>query len=108
MPLVVELTNTLTTIVGTEQTIFNVTTSGTRILRCDLGPMIAADTIEIRAKSWILAGGTVREQQNWTYANQVGSPLFESIPFTWDVGGMFTIRQTTGAARQIIWKVILI
>jgi hypothetical protein len=106
MALAIESSGTQTAIINTEHQLAAPTTNKTRVLRIDLGNMVAGDIVEIRVKSAVLAAGTVREQQNWTYAHQVSQPVFESIPVSSDVGATFTLKQTAGVARQFPWKVL--
>lgn len=106
MALAIESSGTQTAVINTEHSLAAPTTNKTRVLRIDLGNMVAGDTVEIRIKTAVLAGGTVREQQNWTYANVVGSPIFESIPISSDVGATFTLKQTTGTGRAYPWKIL--
>jgi hypothetical protein len=108
MPLVAESSGTQTAVVGTEHTLATPTTNKTRVLRVDCGNMIAGDTVEIRIKTAVLAAGTVREQQNVTYANALGSAIIESIPISSNQGATFTLKQTTGTARQFPWCVLTI
>lgn len=106
MALVAESSGTQTATINTEHQLAAPTSNKTRVLRVDLGNLAAGDTVEIRIKTAVLAAGTVREQQNWTYANVVGSPIFESIPVSSDVGATFTLKQTTGTGRAFPWKVL--
>jgi hypothetical protein len=104
--LAVESSGTQTATVTTEHTLAAPSTNKTRVLRVDLGAMVAGDTVELRIKTAVLSGGTVREQQNWTYANVVGSPIFESIPISSNQGATFTLKQTTGTGRAYPWAVL--
>lgn len=106
MALVVESSGTQAATVTTEHQLAAPTSNKTRVLRVDLGAMAAGDTVEIRIKTAVLAAGTVREQQNWTYANVVGSPIFESIPISSNQGATFTLKQTTGTSRSYPWAVL--
>lgn len=106
MALVVESSGTQTAVIGTEHTLAAPATNKTRVLRADCGNMIAGDTVEIRIKTAVLSGGTVREQQNVTYANALGSPIIESIPISSNQGATFTLKQTTGTGRAFPWAVL--
>ena len=106
MALAVESSGTQTAIINTEHQLAAPTTNKTRVLRVDLGAMVGGDTVEIRIKTAVLSGGTVREQQNVTYANVVGSPIVESIPISSNQGATFTLKQTTGTGRSFPWAIL--
>ena len=106
MALVAESSGTQTATINTEHQLAAPTSNKTRVLRVDLGAMVAGDTVEIRIKTAVLAAGTVREQQNWTYANVVGSPIFESIPISSNQGATFSLKQTTGTGRAFPWSIL--
>lgn len=106
MALVAESSGTQTAIIGTEHTLASPTTNQTRVLRIDLGAMIAGDTVELRIKTAVLAGGTVRDQHYLTYVNTVGVAIVETVPISSDVGATFTLKQTTGTGRAYPWKVL--
>jgi hypothetical protein len=106
MALAVESSGTQTATVGTEHTLAAPTANKTRVLRVDCGAMANGDTVEIRIKTAVLAAGTVREQQNVTYANALGSPIVESVPVSSNQGATFTLKQTTGTGRSYPWAVL--
>jgi hypothetical protein len=106
MALVAESSGTQTAVIGTEHSLAAPSTNKTRVLRVDLGAMIAGDTVELRIKTAVLAAGTVRDQYYLTYTNAVGVAIVESVPISSDVGATFTLKQTTGVGRAFPWKVL--
>lgn len=106
MALVAESSGTQTAVIGTEHTLAAPSTNKTRVLRVDLGAMVANDTVELRIKCAVLAAGTVRDQHYMTYTNAVGAPIVESVPVSSNQGATFTLKQTTGTARAYPWAVL--
>lgn len=106
MTLAIESSGTQTAVIGTEHSLATPSTGKTRVLRVDLGAMVAGDTVEIRIKSAVIAAGTVRDQWYMTYANAIGVAIIESVPISSDVGATFTLKQTTGTGRAFPWKVL--
>lgn len=106
MALVVESSGTQTATIGTEHTLAAPTTNKTRVLRVDLGPMVAGDVVELRIKTAVLAAGTVREQHCLTYTHALGQPIVESVPISSNQGVTFTLKQTAGVGRAFPWAVL--
>jgi hypothetical protein len=106
MALAVESSGTQTATISTEHQLAAPSTSKTRVLRVDLGAMVAGDTVELRIKTAVLAAGTVRDQHYLTYVNAVGVPIVESVPISSNQGATFTLKQTTGTGRSYPWAVL--
>lgn len=106
MTLTAESSGTQTVVIGTEHTLATPATNQCRVLRVDLGAMVSGDTVELRVKTAVLLGGTVRDQIYQTYSNARGEPIIETIPVGSDQGATFTLKQTTGTARSYPWAVI--
>jgi hypothetical protein len=106
MAMVVESENTLTTIIGSEITLASPTLNAARVLRLDLGNLLAGDLVEIRLKSKVRTAGTVGDQYYMSYVGPVGNPIVETPPVSTDLGGTFTVRQVLGSVRTIDWKLL--
>lgn len=92
--------------INTEHSLAAPSTNKTRVLRVDVGAMIAGDTVELRIKTAVLAAGTVRDQYYMTYTNTVGVAIIESVPVSSNQGATFTLKQTTGTGRAFPWAVL--
>jgi hypothetical protein len=106
MALAIESSGTQTAVIGTPHTLATPTTNKTRVLRIDLGAMVAGDITEIRIQSAVLAAGTVRDQWYQTYAHSLGVAIIESVPISSDVGATFILRQTAGTGKAYPWKIL--
>jgi hypothetical protein len=106
MALVAESSGTQTAVIGTTHTLATPVTNKTRVLRVDLGAMVAGDTVELRIQTAVLAAGTVRDQHYMTYINAPGVAIVESVPVSSNQGATFTLRQTTGTGRAFPWAVL--
>lgn len=106
MALAVESSGTQTATISTEHSLAAPSTNKTRVLRVDLGAMVAGDTVELRIKTPVLAAGTVRDQYYQTYVGLIGTPIIESVPVSSNQGATFTLKQTTGTGRAYPWAVL--
>jgi hypothetical protein len=106
MALAIESSGTQTAVINTLHTLAAPTSNKTRVLRVDLGLMVAGDIVELRIQTAVLAAGTVRDQYYMTYTNAVGVAIVESVPISSDVGATFILRQTAGTGRAFPWKVL--
>ncbi len=97
---------TQTAVVGTEHTLATKTIAGTWELLVDTGQMIDGDELELRAKTSILSGGTVRESDIGHYAHVQGQPIKRCIPLYSDQEVTFTLKQIAGLPKDFDWKVV--
>lgn len=105
MALALESSGTQAATVTTEHDLATPTTNKTRVLRVDLANMVAGDIVELRVKSKVLTGGTLRVQYLATYAHAQVEPVVESIPVSSLYGATFTLKQTAGTSRNFDWAV---
>jgi len=106
MALAVESSGTITATINTEHSLAAPSTNKTRVLRVDLGALVAGDVVELRIKTTVLAAGTVREQHCLTYCHALGQPIVESVPISSNQGATFTLKQTAGTGRAFPWAVL--
>lgn len=103
---------TQTCVITTEHTLASVGVAGVFELVLDLNALANGDVLEVRAKTRILSGGTVRTVVLWTFADaQPADDLIQTmVPIANDLveAGtlVYTIKQTRGTGRAIPWKVL--
>ncbi len=91
---------------GTEQTLATRTSGKTAMLGIDLNVMVAADILEVRLYTKVLAGSTSRTVWSATYAN-VQSPVNQySVPIPAVHEWKATIKRTAGADHTYDWSVL--
>lgn len=108
MALALESSGTLVTVIGTaEQSLAAPTTNKTRLLMLDLNVLAGTDILIARIKTSVLSAGTVRVAKEAVYnLGAVGAePIVWSDPVPSLNGATFTLNQTVGAVRSIIWAV---
>jgi hypothetical protein len=106
MALVVESENTLTTVIGSEQSLAAPTTNAIRVIRIDLNALAPGEIAHLRIKTKVRAAGTVRDQHYVSYIGPAGNPINEIPPITADLGATFTLTQVNGSVRSIDWKIL--
>lgn len=103
---------TQTAVVGTEQTLLDVSTAGVYVLLVDKTNMAAGDVLELRVYVIILTGGTRKVAYfDRVVDAAVADDMIEiSVPVPNDLtdsGSVrFTLKQTLGTARTYQWKVL--
>jgi hypothetical protein len=104
----VDASGTQTMTVGVEHTLRTTVAAGTFQLWLDIAAMQAGDTVEVRAKTNILAAGTVRViyAQTFSGAAPADDAIELSIPLPADQPVTFTIKQTAGTSRSVPWKTL--
>lgn len=107
-PLVAESEGSLTTVIGTTpQQLAAPSTNKTRLLRVDLGTLIAGDTLYLGVKTKVRTAGTVRLQYYRSFINVIGQPIIETPPISGDLGATFELTHTAGSAARVIdWKIL--
>lgn len=93
---------------GTEQTLRSETTTGTFVLILDRNAMLAGDVIEVRGKTKVLSGGTLRTiwVQEFRDAPNTDDIVSESIHILSDIQSDWTIKRTGGTDRSYPWKIM--
>lgn len=76
-----------------------------RVVRLDLNASALGDEFELRIKTKVRSGGTVREQFLYTFAHSYGQPIVETPPFASD-GCTVTLKQTLGTSRTVTWEIL--
>lgn len=71
----------------------------------DLASLVAADSIEIVAKTKVLATGALATVAQQTFSGVQAQPNFSLMPIDSPFETIFYIRQLTGVARTIPWRV---
>lgn len=99
-------------VVGTAETLLDVSSPGTYTLHIDTVNMAAGDMLELRIYQMILTGGTRRVcyYASWTDAQATDDLVKISVPISndlLDAGALrFEINQKLGTARAFPWKVL--
>lgn len=101
---------TQTAVISTEHTLATVTAGKTLVLLVDTSNMAAGDTVELRAKTKVLTGGTVRVAYFVSYvdAQPADDVVKISVPIPALFSGVFTLKQTAGTGRNFDWSVLSI
>lgn len=105
MAVVVESSGTQTAVIGTEHSLASPTTAKTRQLVVDLSNLANGDTVELRIKRKALSTGAIRTWQLASFAHAQAAPVVLSVPIPSPHGAEFTLKQTTGTARNFDWSV---
>ncbi len=92
---------------GTEQVLKADTAAGCYEFHVDLTLSQAGETIVLRLKETVLAGGTVGSVAITTVAGVVTEPTIKVLgPLAFDGGCTATLRRTAGVARAYPWKLL--
>lgn len=78
----------------------------TRAVRLDLNAAALGDTFELRVKTKVRTGDTVREQFLFTFTHSRGQPIVETPPLLSVFGCTVTLKQTTGTGRAVPWSIV--
>ena len=103
---------TQTCSVGTEHFVSSPNAAGTYVFVIDSNPFASGDVFELRASMPVLTGGTVRVAYYVRYegAQATDDKIKISVPVATDLSESnairFSIKQTEGSSRDIIWKVM--
>lgn len=95
--------------VTTEHSLDTEVTAGSFVLQIDTTPLAdgaTPDILEVRFKSKVLTGGTIR---TWLLPPLIGAqnnPLWQSPPFVSMFSLEVTVTQTQGTGRSIDWALI--
>lgn len=106
MACAIESSGTQTCVISTEHTLATPATAHTRVLQLDLNAAAIGDTFEIRLKTKVLSGGTIRVARRANVVHSQDGPIVESVPVAMPNGGEFSIRQTAGTGRSVPWAVV--
>ena len=97
-------TGTLTTAVGSEQTVATLTTAGENYeFNFNIGSQDLGDVITFRAKKQI--GAAVQTYLGGVYANKQTTPVVVTPPITCIAKVEFSIEQSSGSSFSIPWEV---
>lgn len=88
-----------------EDTLATVTDAGSFVLGIDASALTLGDEIVVRAKLKVRSVGTTRLAYEATYKNTLAEPVILSIPIASTNELVFTLHQTSGAARAFPWEV---
>ncbi|MEU8158039.1 hypothetical protein AB0B94_30670 [Micromonospora sp. NPDC048986] len=91
--------------ISTEHTLATITGADTRVLVVDLSPMVAGDSVTLRIKTAVRAGGTERVAYTAIFAGATAVPIAFSPPVPMPTGGTVTLQQTAGTGRTYPWAV---
>lgn len=107
MPLIAESENTLTTVIGSEQTLAAPTSNKARLLKIDLSAFAPGEVVGLRIQSKVRTAGTIRDQYYYSYIGPVGDKIIETVPVSGDLGATFKLTQLNGVAGRLVdWKVL--
>lgn len=99
-------TGSQTCVIGTEHTVSSPTGGKTYVLNLDMSTLVAQDVLEVRLYKKIVSGGTLRQLGNpHTYAGPPSGDGLMSFALPSAHGCSFTIKQTAGTGRAIVWTV---
>lgn len=103
-----EASGTQTAVISTEHTLASLTTVKTFLLIVDLVNLASGDVLELRIKTKVLSGGTLRTiyHQRYLDAQATEDVIVASIPLPSDIQADFTLKQTAGTGRNFPWKVL--
>ena len=99
-------------VVGTAETLLDVSAAGTYTLHVDTINMASGDILELRIYQMVLTGGTrrVAYYAQWAGAQPTDDLIKISVPISnelTDSGALrFEINQKKGTARAFPWKVL--
>lgn len=98
---------TVSTSVGTEQALQTDTTNATYYYECDLSAMAIGDVVELRVYTATLNGGTMHQAWKSTYGPiPPVCPIAPSPPQPSDQSLKVSIKQISGSARSVPWKLL--
>jgi hypothetical protein len=98
-----------------EQTLITDATNGTYCLKLSLGNLVAGETLEARAKTILRSGASSLLERLVTFSSAAYDGTTDakapnvnvfSVPIVADQSVTFTIKQLSGSARVIPWKVL--
>lgn len=95
---------TQTATISTEHTLTTQTTADVFVLSVNLTNMASGDTLELRAKTKVLTGGSAVEAVLFTLSDaQTEKVAWIEVPSEWSCA--FTLKQTAGTGRAYEWSV---
>ena len=100
-----ESSGDLTSTPGTEQSLFESTRAGTRVLIVDLSAVPSGATVTLSSYVRISSGGTLRRLVTSTFSYGEADPGAMSIPVAAVHGCQFSLTQTGGTAAVYPWSV---
>jgi len=100
-----------TAVINTEHSLTTSALAGTYVLYLDKTNMVAGDSVEIRVKVKVIAGGAQKTLFVWRYDDaqsaddlaSVSIPISNSLTDASSVE--FTLKQTDGTGRVFPWRV---
>lgn len=105
MPSLTNITSgTQTATIGTEHTLSTQTTADVFVLTVNLTNMASGDTLELRAKTKVLTGGSaVLAEIETLTGDQTEEVVWIEVPSEWSCE--FTLKQTAGTGRSYEWSI---
>jgi len=106
--MILESSGTQSAVISTEHTLASLTSARVFTFFVDTVNMQSGDTLELRVKTKVLTGGTLRVAyfQSYSGAQNTDDLIKISVPLPSDIQADFTLKQTAGTGRQYAWKVL--
>lgn len=101
----VAASGTQTATLTTEHSLYDAATNGVFALVVDVTNLAGVETVELRAYTKVLAGGSYVQAHSVTFAAGEAAPAVMSPPFLSPNGIKFTLTQTGGTGRAFPWAV---
>lgn len=96
---------TLTSTVGTEQTLEDITSAGYYMSTVDLTNMAAGDVVLLKLYKKVLSGGSLVLVDQSTFNGVQAAPCALSLTYESLYEIKFTLYQTAGSSRTFPWTV---
>ena len=106
MTIAVVASGTQTATISTEHSLATDTTGKTYVLVVDTNAMVNGDELELRIKTKVLTGGTVRLAYIAGYAHIQSAPNKYSVPIPAKWSCEATLKQTAGTGRAFPWELL--
>lgn len=97
---------TQTATISTEHTLDTITAAGVYVLVVDMSNLANGDTVELRAKTKVLSGGSAAQDFCASFLERAGRSGEEK--HTRAICGfrcVFTLKQTAGTGRALGWNI---
>jgi hypothetical protein len=96
---------TQTSVIGTEQTLYNPTGNKFYTGYIDLTNMASGDTVQVRISLIVKAAGSYILYYLGSYSGVQTNPLVYLPSLPSDIGYKLTLKQTTGTVRTYDWRI---